>query len=263
MNKKFLVIIIIVFSFIFFNLLNEKSPDYDDYKEMELLSQKNSIELKKEGYSNLEIKKIENFRVKYNNHLTLRDIVEFGNLKKYGYNNRSLENEAKNNFIYNDNYYTRQDNNLSFTTTIMDFVSDKNRDSVRILIEFEWDKKPYTQNQYIKVNFHNYAVGNIYTLLKYKNTDDEFDVVYRMSEIEPYTNLFDSFYTNIVSKKTISRQNYILKSGILVLDVKSYYEQGIAPLTISSQYAGKSFFGKEKILSEQKIIEVQKILKER
>lgn len=258
MNKKYLVIIIIVSSYLLFSLLNKEiSPDYDDYKELELLSRKSSIELEKDGYSNFDIKKIEAFRVNYNNHLTLLDIVKSGNLENYGYNNRSLDNEAKSSFIFNKNYYTKQDNNLSYATTIMDFVSDKNRDSVRIITEFEWNTKPYNQNQYINVNYHNYALKNVYNLLKYKNADDESDVVYKMCEIEP-NNFFEAFYTNIISRKTIKRQHYILKSGIIVLDIQSYFETGIAPLSISSQYVGKSLFGKEEILSEQKIIDVEK-----
>lgn len=259
MKKKYLVIIFVVSSYLLFSLVNKEIlPDYDDYKEIYSLSQKSIVELKKDGYSDFDIKKIEVFRFNYKNHLTLLDIVESSDLENYGYNNRSLSDEVKRNFIFKENYYTKQDSNLSYTTTIMDFVSDENNDAARIIIEFEWTTKPYSQNQYINVKYKNYAPKNIYTLLKYKNTSDEFEVVYRMSEI-PYSNFFDAFYTEFVTRKTINRQNYILESGIIVLDLKSYYLEGLAPLSISSQYVGKPLFRKEKILSEQWIIEAQKI----
>lgn len=260
MNKKYLVVIIIASMFLIFGLSNkERSLDYDDYKEMELLLQKSSIELEKEGYSEFDIRKIEEFNVNYKNHLTLLNIVENGNLESYGYNNRNLSSEAKSDIVYDENYYTLQDSNLSYATTIMDLVRDKNanRDAGRIIIEFEWNTKPYTQNQYIDVKYHNYIPVNIYTLLKYENPDDEYDVVNKMCEIKP-SNFIDEFYTDIVSRKTINQQNYILRSGIIVLDVKSYYVDSIAPLSISSQYIRKSLFGKEKILSEQKIINAEK-----
>ena len=259
MKKKYLVIIIVVFLCLFFSLLKKEIlPNSDDYKELYLLSQKSSIELKKDGYSNLDIRKLENFRDNYENHLTLLDIVESGELENYGYNNRSLYDEIKNNFIFNENYYTKQESNLSFKTTIMDFVSDKNNDAARIIVEFEWTVKPYFRDQYINVKYHNYAPKNVYTLLKYSNTNDEFEVVNRMGEIPPDSNFFDTFYTEFVTRKTINRQNYILKSGIIVLDLKSYYPESIAPLSIFSQYVRKPLLGKGKILSEQRIMEAQK-----
>lgn len=259
MKKKYLVvIIIIVFLYLLFSLLKKEILPYSDYNEMYLLSQKSSIDLKKDGYSNLDIKKLENFRINYKNHLTLLDIVERGELEIHGYNNRNLHDEVKSDFIFNENYYTKQESNLSYKTTIMDFVSDNNNDAARIIIEFEWTAKPYFQNQYINVKYHNYAPKDIYTLFKYCNTNDEFEVVYRMSEI-PNSISFDAFYTEFVTRKMINRQSYILKSGIIILDLKSYYPEGIAPLSITSQYVGKPLFGKEKILSEQKIMEAQKI----
>lgn len=247
--------------FLFFWLSNkERSLNYDDYKEMELLSQKSSIELEKKGYSDFDIRKIEEFNVNYKNHLTLLNIIENGDLESYGYNNRNFSSEAKSDIVYNENYYTIQDSNLSYTTIIMDLVRDKNadRDAGRIIIEFEWDTKPYTQNQYIDVKYHNYIPVNIYTLLKYDNPADEYDVVYKMCEIKP-SNFIDEFYADIVSRKTINQQNYILRSGIIVLDVKSYYVDSIAPLSILSQYITKSLFGNKKILSEHKIINAEKI----
>jgi len=51
-----------------------------------------------------------------------------------------------------------------------------------------------------------------------------------------------------------------LKSGIIVLDIKSYYQDSIAPLSISSKYVGKSVFGKEEVLSEHEIINAEKIM---
>ncbi|MFM1655822.1 hypothetical protein ACI7RC_27595 [Brevibacillus sp. B_LB10_24] len=259
MNKKFLLVIIIV-SVITSSILlwlsnKERSLDYDDYKEMELLSQKSRTELEKKGYSDLDIRKIEEFNANYKNHLTLVDIVENDNLENYGYNNRSLNSEVKSDIVYDENYFDIQDSNLSYTTTVMDLVRDKNadRDAGRIVIEFEWDSKPATQKQYINVKYPKYILENIYTYLKYENPNDKNDVVYKMCEIEPY-NFIDEFQTNIDPGKTINQQNYILKSGIIVLDIKSYYMDSIAPFSISSQYVAKPLLGKEKILSVYKIM---------
>lgn len=260
MNKKYLVWIIIALLFLFFWLSNkDRLLDYDDYKEMELLSKKSHIELGKEGYSELDIEKIERFSVNYKNHLKLLDIVENDNIENYGYNNRSLDNKTKSDIVYDENHYTIQDSGLSYTTTIMDLIGDKGRDAGRIVIEFEWGTIPHTQNQYINVEYPKYIPANIYTLLKYKKPDDEYDVVYKMCELKPY-NFIDVFFADIATEKTINQQNYILSSGTIVLDVESTIKGiGIMPLSVTSKYVGKSLFGKEKVLSEQKIVNAEQI----
>ncbi len=59
MKRKYLVMIIIVLFFLLIWFSNrEKNLDYDDYEKMEELSQKNTVELEKEGYSGIDIRKI-------------------------------------------------------------------------------------------------------------------------------------------------------------------------------------------------------------
>lgn len=100
-------------------------------------------------------------------------------------------------------------------------------------------------------------LDNIYTLLKYENPKDQTDFVYKMAEIEP-NHYLDEFYTVIDAVKKINHQKYVLKSGIIVLDIKSYYvDSGIAPLNITSQFIMKSLFGKDKVLTEQKIFNAE------
>lgn len=203
MSKKYIVAIIIISSFLLFWLSNkEKLLDYDDYKEMELLSQMSRIELEKKGYSDLDIKKIQEFNGNYKNHLTLLDIVENDNLENYGYNNRNLNSEVKGDFVYDENYFTIQDSNLTYNTTLMDLVRDKDadRDAARIIIEFEWNSKPKTQKQFIDVKYHNYILANIYTALKYENQNDKDDIAYKMCEIDPY-NFIDEFYAKLPQEK--------------------------------------------------------------
>lgn len=256
MNKKFLVVIIIVSLLLVFWLSNRERPlDYDNYKEMELLSQESRAELGKKGYSDVNINKIKEFNVNYKNHLTLLDMIKNNNIESYGYNNGSLNSDI----VYDENYFTIQDSNLSYNTTIIDLVRDKNvrRDAARIIVEFEWNMKPATQKQYVMVNYHNYRPENIYTYLKYENQNDKSDVVYKMCELNPY-NFLEEFYTDIVSKKTINQQNYYLKSGVIVLDITSYYVDIITDLSITSKYVEKSLLGKEKVLSEQKIVNAEK-----
>ena len=259
MKRKYLVMIIIVLFFLLIWFSNrEKNLDYDDYEKMEVLSQKSTIELEKEGYSDIDIRKIKEFNINYENHLILLDMIESNNLKNYGYNNRNIDSEYRDNIIYDENCFSIKENGLSHTTTAVDFVKEEklDRDVARTVMEFEWDIKPVNNEQYISIKYPNYIPEDIYTCLKYENLNDKNDVVYKMAEIMPY-NFIDEFYTDITSKKTINQQDYILKSGVIVLDIRSYYLSGVAPLSIISQYKEKSFLGKEKVLSEQHILNVE------
>ncbi len=185
-------------------------------------------------------------------------MIESNNLKNYGYNNRNIDKKDKDNIIYDENYSTSKENGLSHIITAIDFVKEEklDRDASRIIMEFEWDTKPSNNEQYISIKYLNYIPENIYTCLKYENLNDENDIAYKMAEIMPY-NFIDEFYTDIASKKVINQQDYILKSGVIVLDIRSYYSDCIAPLSISSQYRDKSVLGKEKVISEQHIVNVQ------
>ena len=62
---------------------------------------------------------------------------------------------------------------------------------------------------------------NIYTALKYVDSKDQNDIVYKMAELEP-VNFLDGFYTDFDSRKRIDGKNYVLTAGIIVLDVRSY-----------------------------------------
>lgn len=74
-----------------------------------------------------------------------------------------------------------------------------------------------------------------------------------------FVTLLDKFYTEFDSRKIIDGKNYVLKDGIIVLDVRSYLAgSGIAPLSITSRYETKPFLGSPKILSEQVIINAGK-----
>ncbi|NLK72952.1 MAG: hypothetical protein GX285_08045 [Clostridiales bacterium] len=250
--KKYFVWIML-FAILVLSLLNiNKTVNYNNYDEINLLSQMSESELKNKKYSNDDINKIKAFGVNYNNYLKLLDIVKNDNLKNHGYNNRNLNSELMSNFVYNKNDNDIQDDNLSFTTTVIDFFRDKNtdRDVGRIIIEFEWDTEAYNQNQYIDIKHPNYALVNVYGLLKYKNIKDK-SIEYKMFEDYP----IETF--RIDYRKIINKQKYILKSGIIVLDVMSFYKESIAPLSISSKYIIKPFLRKEKILSEY-IINVEK-----
>lgn len=253
-----MIISVTIFLFLAF-IIPKKTLEYDDYEKMELLSQKSERQLEKEGYFDLDIRKIKDFKVNYQNHLALKKIVENDHLKNYGYHNIILKNGEKPNFSYEKNYFTIQNDHLSYHTSITDFgrYGDSPRDSARIVIEFEWKNKPDIRKQAIKVIYHHYVLDNIYTLLKYENPKDQTDFVYKMAEIEP-NHYLDEFYTVIDAVKKINHQKYVLKSGIIVLDIKSYYvDSGIAPLNITSQFIMKSLFGKDKVLTEQKIFNAE------
>lgn len=257
-----IVIVLIAIALSFWLSKQDRSLNYDDYEEMELLSKKNQIELQNEGYSKFEIEKIKEFNKNYQNHLSLLDIVENDKLENYGFNNRNLTNEGNIRIIYDEDFFTIQNSHLSFDTTITDLVKgvEKNvdRDGARVVIEFEWNHKPNTQKQWINVTYRNYVCENIYSLLKYENLNDQNDVVYKMAEIEPY-NFIEKLYTEFDSRKKIHQENYVLKSGMIVLDIKSYYaDSGVASLLITSQYGTKSLFRNEKILSEKKIVNAEK-----
>lgn len=261
MIKKYLIFITIVFTafLLFWFAHNEKQLNYDNYKEMESLSQISNIDLKEKGYSDFDISKIKEFKANYNNHLILLDIIINDKLKSYGYDNRIIDNGVNCDVVYDENIFIKQKENISYNTTVWDITRDQeaNRDAARVIIEFEWASIPVTQKQTIRLDYHNYIPKNIYTCLKYENTNNKNDVVYKMCELEP-KNFLDTFHADIVSRKTSNQQNYILKSGIIVLDLKSYYEnENIAPLTILSDFAVTTFWGKEKILSKQKITNVE------
>lgn len=253
------IVLIVIFSW-FWLSQQDRSLNYDDYEEMGSLSEKSQIELENEGYSSFEIEKIKEFNNHYQNHLSLLDIVENDNLKNYGFNNRSLNKEVIS-IINDEDYFTIQNSHLSFDTTIMDLVKkgeNVDRDGARVVIEFEWNHKPNTQKQWINLTYRNYVCENIYSLLKYENPNDQNDVVYKMAEIEPH-NFIEKFYTEFDSRKKIHQENYVLKSGIIVLDINSYYsDSGVASLSITSQYGTKSLFRNEKILSEKKIVNAEK-----
>ncbi|HHY21336.1 MAG TPA: hypothetical protein GX525_05505 [Bacilli bacterium] len=256
-----IVIVLIAIALLFWLSKQERSLNYDDYEEMESLSEKSLIELQNEGYSDFEIEKIKEFNHNYQNHLTLLDIVENDKLKNYGFNNRSLTNEGNNRLVYDEDDFTILNSHLSFDTAILDLVKageGVDRDGARVLIEFEWNHKPNTKKHWINLAYPNYVCDNIYSLLKYENPNDQQDVVYKMAEIDPY-NFIEGFYTEFDSNKKIHQENYVLKSGILVLDIKSYYaDSGVASLSITSQYGTKSFFRNKEILSEKKIVNVEK-----
>lgn len=66
-----MIISVTIFLFLAF-IIPKKTLEYDDYEKMELLSQKSERQLEKEGYFDLDIRKIKDFKVNYQNHLALK-----------------------------------------------------------------------------------------------------------------------------------------------------------------------------------------------
>lgn len=252
MRKIFIILFGISFIILLFWLNLEKELDYDDYENMELLSTKSKSQLENEGYSKVDIEKIKVFDKNYQNHLSLVNMIENNTVKHYGYNNRIIEEHRK--IIYEKNDFTKQHNHLMFNTIVMDLARDEERDAARIIIEFEWNNKPSSNRHAINVTYNNFIMKNIYTALKYVDSKDQNDIVYKMAELEP-VNFLDGFYTDFDSRKRIDGKNYVLTAGIIVLDVRSYIVgKGIAPLSITSRYVTKPLIGSQEILSEQVIV---------
>lgn len=237
----------------FFSLIisGDHPLNYEDYNAMMVLVQKENLDLKNLGYSKYSIKKIRQFNHNYQNHLKLLDMIENGELKHKGYNNR-LKRDENNELPYTVNRHDIRDDDLMHNTTIMDFLYDKKiqRDVARIGISFEWKVEPYNQKQLISLEFHNYASTEIYTLLKYVNVNDNKDIEYRMCELDD-TIFVQEFSTEFNSKINVDNKRYVLESGIVVLDVRSFYGESIAPIMLTSQYISKPILWRDKILSKQ------------
>lgn len=255
-KKKLIIIFVAALITFFIWFINRDEPiDYENYDSMQLLSQKDHDELKKLGYSDSSIEKIKYFNNNYENHLKLLNMVKNNEFKHLGYDNRDKVDE-NGDFGFIENHFDIQDDYLTYNTTVMDFIYDENseRDVGRIGICFEWKIKPYAQKQTIAVEFPNYVTTDVYTLLTYVNFDDKNDIVYRMCEIDSST-FVQEFSTDFNSKINIDKSQYILESGLIVLDIKSFYGEGIAPIKLYSNYLSKPFLMKDKVISGQ-IIEV-------
>ncbi len=256
MNKKYVMaiigVLIVVFASWFFR--QGKSFDYDDYEAMQTLSAKSDTELRQEGYSVSSVNKIKAFNPNYYNHLALLDLE--GDLKNYGYHNRRISDESGHSIIYGEDRFPIKNKDLTFVTTITDVagIEEMGRHVGRIVVEFEWNGKPSTKKQLVHVDYRYFIAENVYSLLTYENLRDENDVIHRIAEIEP-RQFLDEFYTAIDPMKKIEGQEFVLSSGTIILDVASTFaESEVAPLSVTSQYTTKSFWGKENVLAEQEMV---------
>lgn len=212
----FIVTLVLLAGAGFFYYIQPVLP-YDDYSAMKRLTELSEEELKKKRYAKEDILKIESFQQAYNNYEYLLELIEQDTYQSVGYNNREVEEKPG-----TVEYVSQTNSNIDFSLTILDYFMEKSTEQYkgRLLLEFDVKELSNSSKYYLDVSYPHFKVDSIYTVVRYEQKKDSTTYVDLILEL-PESNFFSTLSCEIDSAKSIGGEDYLLKSGVVIVDIGS------------------------------------------
>lgn len=190
---------------------------YDDYSAMKRLTELSEEELKARKYAKADILKIEAFPKAYANYEYLLELIEQGTYQNVGYNNREIgvtPDAAE--------YILQTNSNFDLSLSVLDFFMETSNEQYkgRLLLEFDVKELSNASKYYLDVSYPHFKVDSIYTVVRYEQKKDSTAHVDLILEL-PESNFFSALSCEIDSAKSIGGEDYLLKSGVVIVDIGS------------------------------------------
>lgn len=195
---------------------NPSKLPYDDFDAMLELSKKSPTALKSAGYSRDDCEKIKAFPQNYDNFNFLKEAIAQKSLYSLGYGNRNIKSQPDTKSLL-----LAQDDGIEFSLSMIDYYvdSDTEQCKCRLMVEFSLDQQIYSNTHLLELLYPGFYADSIYSVLQYECIDSVEDYIDLLMDFGIYN--YAQFDAEFEEEKVIAGKTYVLKSGVLLVDIKS------------------------------------------